>query len=163
MKSILILIMLIPTGSFAVPINSSWQFKRTDGVVGTVSLSGDYPSCTVYPAGKDINISIKIGALNFQSTSCYEGSFTPIVRATFALQDGSLQGGEVFYGTSFTDLMMSFAKLGPDVVGPIGNSSTFPCPPEAVAFISVAGFAVGDPDEDIVRAAPYLDRGILWG
>lgn len=149
MKAVLF-VLCLPMTALAVPLNSSWHFQRTDGVMGTVSLTGDLPNCIVYPAGKDTNISIQVGSITLQSASCFDGPVAPIVRGTFALPDGSLQDGEVSYGKSFAELMTSYTKFGPDAVGPIGNSSTFPCSSDAVAFISIPGFVVGDPREDLI-------------
>jgi hypothetical protein len=133
-------------------LNSAWHFTRTDGVTGQVRLFGEYVSCTVYPAGKEDNMSIEIENLKAKAASCYEGASAPaFVDGAIQLNPaGPLVNAQVTFGTSFVELMSTFKQLGETVVGPIGGGKNGLCKQDATAFLGIPGWAVGDPNEEII-------------
>jgi hypothetical protein len=133
-------------------LSGAWTFSRTDGVVGTVRLAGEYPSCTVYPAGNEENIFLDIGSFHGKSRSCFSTSLPSeqVIGQFELLSDGQIVSVQVVFGASFKELMQTFAELGEEVVGPIGGSEKGVCPASSTAFIAIPGWAVADPNEDII-------------
>ena len=132
-------------------LNGSWHFKRTDGIAGSVNLMGELVSCTVDPTGKEDNIAIEVGGMSAKSRSCYEGASAPqSIDGNLKLLPGSpVESVRVDFGESFKSLMATFKKLGP-AVGPIGGAIDGTCPASATAFLTVDGWIVADPNEEII-------------